>query len=127
MRTLLLAMTALCFATQASLAQDLAAGETSFKKCLPCHAIGEGATTKVGPMLNGLDGRKSGSVPGYNYSDANKSSGITWDEANFKEYIKNPQGKVPGTTMGFAGIKSENEIASLWAYVKQFGADGKIK
>jgi len=127
MRTLLLAMTALCFATQASLAQDLAAGETSFKKCLSCHAIGEGETTKVGPMLNGLDGRKAGSVPGFSYSDANKSSGITWNEANFKEYIKNPQGKVPGTIMGFAGIKSDNEINNLWAYVKQFGPDGKIK
>jgi cytochrome c len=129
MRTLLLAVTALCFAatTQASLAQDVAAGETSFKKCLPCHAIGEGAGTKVGPMLNGLDGRKSGSVAGYNYSEANKSSGITWNEASFKEYIKDPQAKVPGTTMGFAGIKSENEIANLWTYVKQFGPDGKIK
>jgi cytochrome c len=129
MRTRLLTISAFVFAasTQASLAQDLAAGETSFKKCLPCHAIGEGATTKVGPVLNGLDGRKAGSVPDYSYSDANKNSGITWNEASFKEYIQNPMAKVPGTKMAFAGIKSENEIANLWAYLKQFGPDGKIK
>jgi len=106
---------------------DLAAGKTSFNKCLACHAIGEGAKNKVGPELNGLDGRKSGSAPDYNYSDANKNSGITWNEAVFKEYIKDPKAKIPGTKMAFAGIKSENEINNLWAYVAQFDADGKIK
>ena len=89
----------------------------SFNKCLACHAIGEGAKNKVGPELNGLDGRKSGTAPGYNYSDANKNSGITWNEAPFKEYIKDPKAKIPGTKMAFAGIKNENEINNLWAYV----------
>ena len=106
---------------------DLAAGKTSFNKCLACHSIGEGAKNKVGPELNGLDGRKSGTAADYNYSDANKNSGITWSEAVFKEYIKDPKGKIPGTKMAFAGIKSENEINNLWAYVSQFDADGKIK
>jgi len=106
---------------------DLAAGKTSFNKCLACHSIGEGAKNKVGPELNGLDGRKSGSAPDYNYSDANKNSGITWNEAVFKEYIKDPKAKIPGTKMAFAGIKSENEINNLWAYVSQFDAEGKIK
>ena len=106
---------------------DLAAGKTSFNKCLACHAIGEGAKNKVGPVLNGLDGRKSGTAADYNYTDANKNSGITWDEAQFKEYIKDPKAKIPGTKMAFAGIKSENEINNLWAYVSQFDADGKIK
>jgi cytochrome c len=106
---------------------DLAAGKTSFNKCLACHAIGEGAKNKVGPVLNGLDGRKSGTAPDYNYTDANKNSGITWNEAQFKEYIKDPKAKIPGTKMAFAGIKSENEINNLWAYVSQFDADGKIK
>jgi len=106
---------------------DLAAGKSSFNKCLACHAIGEGAKNKVGPVLNGLDGRKSGTAPDYNYSDANKNSGITWNEAQFKEYIKDPKAKIPGTKMAFAGIKSENEINNLWAYVSQFDADGKIK
>ena len=110
-----------------ALAQDAAAGKTSFNKCLPCHAIGEGAKNKVGPELNGLDGRKSGTAPDYNYSDANKNSGITWGEAVFKEYIKDPRGKIPGTKMTFAGIKNETEINNLWAYVSSFDKDGKQK
>jgi cytochrome c len=108
-------------------AQDLAAGATSFKKCLACHDIGETAKNKVGPQLNGLDGRASGSASGYNYSDANKKSGITWNEATFLEYIKDPRAKIPGTKMIFPGIKNETEAKDLWAYLKQFGADGKKK
>jgi len=111
----------------AALAQDAAAGKTSFNKCLPCHSIGEGAKNKVGPELNGLDGRKSGTAPDYNYSDANKNSGITWNEAQFKEYIKDPKAKVPGTKMTFAGIKNETEINNLWAYLSSFDKDGKQK
>jgi|SRR6185312_7528111 len=108
-------------------AQDVAAGKTSFNKCMACHAIGEGAKNKVGPELNGLDGRKAGSVEGYSYSEANKNSGITWNAAQFKDYIKNPKAKVPGTKMAFAGITKESEIDNLWAYVSQFDKDGKIK
>ncbi len=111
----------------AALAQDAAAGENSFKKCGPCHNIGEGAKNKVGPELNGLDGRKSGTAEGYSYSDANKNSGITWDEANFKEYIKDPKAKIPGTKMAFAGIKNPKEVDDLWAYLSQFKADGSTK
>ena len=113
--------------TGAAHAQDAAAGEQVFKMCLPCHSIGPGAKNKVGPELNGLDGRKSGTAPDYNYSDANKNSGITWNEAQFKEYIKDPKAKIPGTKMAFAGIKNENEVNNLWAYVSQFDKDGKIK
>jgi len=108
-------------------AQDMAAGATSFKKCAPCHDVGPTAKNKVGPVLNGLDGRKSGTVAGYNYSDANKGSGITWNEASFLEYIKDPKAKIPSTKMTFAGIKSEDEAKSLWAYLKQYDADGKTK
>lgn len=113
--------------SSAASAQDVAAGKTAFNKCLACHAIGEGAKNKVGPELNGLNGRKSGSVEGYSYSDANKNSGITWDEATFKEYIKNPKAKIPGTKMVFAGIKNEKEANDLWAYVSSFDKDGKTK
>ena len=81
---------------------------------------------KVGPAQNGLDGRKAGSVPNYQYSDANKNSGIVWNEATFKEYI-NPKAKIPGTKMIFAGIKDEQEINDLWAYLKQFDANGNIR
>ena len=110
-----------------ALAQDLAAGENSFKKCLPCHSVGAEAKNKVGPVLNGLDGRKSGTIEGYNYSEANKTSGLTWDEKVFAEYITDPRAKIPGTKMVFAGIKSENERNALWAYLKQFDAKGEKK
>jgi cytochrome c len=74
-----------------------------------------------------MDGRKSGSVTGFSYSDANKNSGITWDEANFLDYIKDPRAKAPNTKMAFAGIKNEAEAKSLWSYLKQYDADGKTK
>jgi cytochrome c len=127
MRLALVAAVGLVVSTGAALAQDVAAGETSFRKCAPCHSIGPDATNKVGPVLNGLNGRPAGSVDGFNYSDANKGSGITWGEAVFKEYIKDPRAKVPGTKMVFAGIKSEKELGDLWSYVSQFDKDGNIK
>jgi cytochrome c len=127
MKGLVLAGVIVVASSAGALAQDAAAGETSFKKCLPCHRIGEGAKNLVGPELNGLEGRKSGSAEGYSYTEANKNSGITWDEAQFKEYITNPRTKIPGTKMVFAGISSENERNNLWAYLKQFDAAGKKK
>ena len=122
----LVVVTSLATASGA-LAQDAAAGKTSFNKCLACHAIGDGAKNKVGPVLNGLDGRKSGTVEGYNYSDANKNSGLTWDEATFRDYIKNPKAKIPGTKMIFAGLPKDTDIDNLLAYLQQFGAEGKKK
>jgi cytochrome c len=113
--------------TAVAVSQDVAAGEQSFKKCLPCHAVGDGAKNKVGPLLNGLEGRKSGTIEGFTYTDANKNSGLVWDEATFREYIKDPRGKIPGTKMIFAGIKNEKEVTDLWAYMRQFDADGKKK
>ena len=98
-------------------AQDVEKGQSSFKKCLACHRIGPDAKNLVGPELNGLDGRKSGSVEGFNYSDANKNSGIVWNEASFKDYIKDPRTKIPGTKMTFAGIKSEKQRADVIAYL----------
>ncbi len=124
---LVISALAMAAAAQAAQAQDVAAGEQSFKKCFPCHSIGEGAKNKVGPELNGIDGRHSGTAAGYSYSAANKNSGIVWGEATFKEYIKDPRAKIPGTKMIFAGIKNETEINNLWAYLKQFGPDGKKK
>src|ERR1700716_2091782 len=111
----------------AALAQDLAAGKTSFNKCMACHAIREGAKTKIGPQLNGLNGRKSGTAPDYSYSDANKNSGITWSEAEFKDYIKDPKAKIPGTKMIFPGVKNEKEVNDLWAFLAQYDKDGKTK
>src|SRR5438067_1901212 len=107
-------------------AQDLTAGEAAFRKCQPCHDVGEAAKNKLGPELNGLDGRKAGTAEGYAYSDGNKNSGIIWSEATFKEYLQNPQEKIPGTKMTFSD-KNEKEVADLWTYLKQFEADGKKK
>ena len=114
-------------AASSARAQDVAAGETSFHKCMACHSIGEGAKNKVGPELNGIDGRHSGSAANYSYSDANKNSGITWNKEQFLEYIKDPKAKIPGTKMAFAGIKNEKEANDLWAYLSQFDKDGKKK
>jgi len=127
MKIMIIHAAALVISTGAACAQDVAAGENSFKKCAICHSIGEGATNKIGPELNGLDGRKSGTVADFSYSDANKNSGITWNEANFKEYIKDPKAKIPDTKMIFAGIKNDKEVDDLWAYLKQFDAEGHVK
>jgi cytochrome c len=108
------------------MAQDIAAGETAFRKCQVCHDIGENARSKLGPPLNGLDGRKAGTIEGYDYSEANKNSGIVWSKATFKEYLIDPSAKMPGTKMMFSD-KNEKEIADLWAYLKQFGSDGKTQ
>jgi cytochrome c len=118
---------ALVASAATALAGDVTAGATAFKKCAACHDVGETAKNKVGPALNGLNGRKSGSVAGYNYSDANKNSGITWNEATFKEYIKDPKAKIPGTKMVFAGMKNDKEADDLWSFLTQHGEDGKKK
>ena len=116
---------ALIVSIGAAAAQDAAAGEKVFAKCKVCHQIGEGAKNLVGPVLNGVVGRKAGTYPDYHYSDANKNSGITWDEATLKEYLKDPKAKVPGTKMVFPGLKSDDDLANVIAYLKQFGPDGK--
>jgi cytochrome c len=124
MKSVILVAATLAAVMGAVHAQDLAAGEQSFRKCSPCHSVGEDARNKVGPVLNGLDGRKSGTVADYSYSEANKKSEITWSDDTFKDYIQNPMAKMPGTKMAFAGIKNDKEIGDLWAYLKQFKADG---
>jgi cytochrome c len=123
-------MLAICLAATipaAAQAQDAAAGEKVFATCRACHQIGETAKNTVGPILNGLFGRKSGTIEGYNYSEANKNSGITWDDATFAEYIKDPRAKIPGTKMVYAGLKDEQRAKDLAAFLKQFDASGKKK
>lgn len=106
-------------------AQDAALGEKVFNKCRACHQIGEGAKTLVGPHLNGIVGRKAGIIDGYSYSDSNRNSGITWNESDLTEYLKNPKAKVPGTKMIFVGIPNDVDILNLVAFLKQYDADGK--
>lgn len=106
---------------------DAAAGEQVFKKCMPCHSVGPGAKNKVGPELNGIDGRHSGTAPNYSYSAANKGSGVVWAKETFEKYIHNPRAMIPGTKMIFPGIKNAKDVDNLWAYLKQFGPDGNKK
>ena len=108
-------------------AQDAEAGAKVFGQCRACHQIGENAKNLIGPKLNGIIGRKAGSIEGFVYSPANKNSGITWDEATFTDYIHDPKVKIPGTKMTFAGMKNEQQIQDLLAYLEQFDADGKKK
>jgi cytochrome c len=111
-------------ASPASAEGDVAAGKTLFNQCRACHQIGPDAQNSVGPSLNGIVGRKAGTYAGYNYSDANKNSGLTWDEATLAEYIKDPRAKVPGTKMVFPGIKQENRVENIIAFLKTIKADG---
>lgn len=128
MRTCLLAAALVMATTGAGLAQDAEAGQAIFKRlCFPCHDAGPGAKVKLGPPLNGLNGRAAGTFPGFNYSEANKTSGITWNAETFPEYIKNPMQRMPGTRMAFAGVRDEKDIANLWAYLSQLGENGDKK
>jgi len=125
-RDLMIVAVTLAASAGGALAQDIAAGEDSFRKCQVCHDVGESARVKLGPPLNGIDGRKAGTSD-FNYSDEMKNSGLTWSEDTFREYIKDPRAKFPNTRMMFVGIKDDAEIGELWAYLKQFGPDGKKK
>src|SRR5215218_5869098 len=118
MRSLLFAAIAMAVVPGAASAQDPAAGEKIFAQCRACHQIGETAKNAVGPVLNGLFGRKAGTVENYNYSEANKKSGITWDEATFSDYIKDPRAEVRSTNMIYAGLKDKQRIKDLIAYLK---------
>jgi cytochrome c len=125
MRSLVLMLGAGIFSIVPGYAQDAASGEKIFVQCKPCHQIGENAKNAVGPVLNGLLGRKAGMIEGYSYSPANKNSGITWDEATFREYIKDPKARIPGTKMTFPGLKDPKQIDDIVAYLKQFDPRGK--
>ncbi len=124
MRRLVISLIAVLGSAGAASAQDAAAGEKVFAQCRACHQVGPTAKNAVGPHLNGLIGRKAGTVENYNYTPANKNSGLTWDEATFREYIRDPRAKVPGTKMVYAGLKDEQRITDLIAYLKTFDASG---
>ncbi len=106
---------------------DAAKGATTAKVCKTCHQFGPSAKNSIGPVLNGVVGRKAGIYPDYNYSEANKGSGITWDEATLKEYLKDPKAKVPGTKMSFAGFSKQSDIDNVVAFLKTLGPDGQPK
>ncbi|MGD9783793.1 MAG: cytochrome c family protein [Hyphomicrobiaceae bacterium] len=115
MRKLVLA-TALIFALPAAAsAADVANGESVFKKCKACHAVD--GKNKVGPHLDGVVGRKAGTVEGFSYSDPMKNSGKTWDEATLDGYLANPKEFIPGNKMVFVGVKDEADRKDLIAYL----------
>ena len=98
-------------------AQDAAAGEKVFKsQCSICHAVAAGKNM-VGPSMSGIVGRKAGTVACFRYTDANKNSGLIWDNATLDHYLVNPRGTIPGTTMAFAGVKADQQRADLIAYL----------
>jgi cytochrome c len=111
----------------AASAQDVERGQALFRKCVLCHSLGGNAQNKIGPELNGLDGRRAGSIAGFLYSHAHIQSGIIWNKNTFTQYIRDPQSMVPGTKRVFAGIKDESEAEDLWAYIKRFDASGDIR
>ncbi len=121
------ALTLAAFAAAPARAQDAEAGQKAFIVCRACHQIGPTAKNGVGPELNGVVGRKAGTVAGYSYSEANKTSGITWDEATLATYLGNPQAVVKGTKMIFAGIHDPAKVQDVIAYLKQYDADGNKK
>ena len=105
---------------------DAANGEKVFRKCQACHAVGEGARNKVGPMLNGIIGAPFASVEGFRYSKAleeKRDVGMVWDEATLAAYLENPREAVPGGRMSFAGLKKESDQADVIAYLAGFAAE----
>jgi cytochrome c len=113
-------------AAQTTAAGDPVAGENVFTVCSACHKVGPGATNGVGPVLNGVVGRPTGTYPDFMYSDANKKSGLVWDEKTLAAYLPDPQKLVPGTTMPIS-LPAAKDVADVIAYLKQFDAQGNKK
>ncbi|RGP41302.1 Cytochrome c2 [Altererythrobacter insulae] len=103
--------------TLADFTGDAAAGESVFVQCQACHVLDEGVN-RVGPSLAGIIGREAGSVEGFNYTDANANSGITWTPEKMFQYLENPQRVIPGTRMAFAGLKDGQDRADIIAYLQ---------
>ena len=126
-RSYLIACVLLVAAAAPSRAQDAAAGQKEFQVCRACHQIGPGAKIAVGPVLNGVVGRKAGTFPGYQYSEANRDSGLVWSPEELDKYLTNPQAVVPHTKMIFPGLKDEQKRKNLITYLQQFNEDGSKK
>lgn len=128
-RAVAVAFVSLAF-TGAASAGDPVAGEAVFGKCKACHVVGPDAKNRVGPILNGIVGRTAGTVKGYNYSKPMKEAGtggLVWDEANLTEYLRDPRKFLKGTKMAFAGLKKDDDLANIIAYLDTFTADGSAK
>jgi len=109
------------------MAQDPSTGEKDFVVCRACHQIGPDAKNAVGPVLTGIVGRKAGTYPGYQYSPANRDSGITWTPEELDKYLTNPQKVVPHTKMIFPGVKDAQKRKDIIAYLEKFSSDDTAK
>jgi cytochrome c len=127
MRTVLLALILVISGACPVLAQDAAAGEKDFLVCRACHQIGPTAKNAIGPVLNGVVGRKAGTYAGFQYSEANKNSGLTWTPETLDKYLTSPQAEVPHTKMIFPGLKDEQKRKDVIAFLGQYGPDGQKK
>ena len=108
----------LCVPALAQAGGDALAGRKLFASCANCHAVGPGARHGFGPHLNGLVGRKAGSLSGYAYSPAMKASGLVWSEATLTAFLRAPGDVVPGTKMRYWGLGiNDKKVADLLAYL----------
>jgi Cytochrome c2 len=103
---------------------DPANGETVFRKCMSCHRVGPDARNAAGPVLNGVVGRQAGTHPDFNYSQAMKDSGVTWDAGTLNSFLEAPRQFIEGTKMAFAGLPDAQDRADVIAYLSQFDAEG---
>ena len=108
-------------ASGSAAAADVAAGEKVFKKCKACHTIEAGGKNKIGPNLAGIFGRQAALVEGYKYSKALRRSEITWDDTNMTEWLASPKKMLKGNKMAFPGLRNEEDIANVIAYMKEAG------
>jgi len=120
-RQLLLPLLALTLQAPPALATgDPGKGRAVFARCASCHQVGPSAHNSFGPQLNGIIGRRAGSVEGYAYSAAMKNAPLVWSERNLQTFLKSPGDTVPGNKMRFWGIGSDSQIADLLAYLRQY-------
>ena len=114
----LVAGVALMAGVSSASAQDAEAGAKVFNACKACHTL-EAGKNRVGPSLHGLIGRPAGSVEGFSYSPAMKNSGVTWDDENLAKYLADPKGFIAGNKMAYAGVKKEDDLKNLIAYLHE--------
>lgn len=106
----------------AAQAGDVEAGEKVFKKCKACHTIEAGGKNKIGPNLHGVLGRQAGMVEDFKYSKAFKEASFTWDETELAKYLADPKAYLKGNKMAFPGLKDEEDIANVIAYIMEEGS-----